>query len=77
MFDGLAHVWTVATTQTLGRDKPMAIEVAGERVVVFRDASGAALGERHVERVRAALVGVADHGDIGRRTATNQLQYFL
>ena len=44
MFHGFANVWTiVGTARDLGR-APLALQVAGERVVVFRDDAGQARG---------------------------------
>jgi nitrite reductase/ring-hydroxylating ferredoxin subunit len=44
MFRGFANVWTiVGTTRDLG-PAPLALQVAGERVVLFRDATGVARG---------------------------------
>ncbi|MFO0628533.1 MAG: aromatic ring-hydroxylating dioxygenase subunit alpha [Polyangiales bacterium] len=42
MFRGFANVWTIATAQRLRRDAPLAVTVAGERVVFFRDREGVA-----------------------------------
>ncbi|MCI3135000.1 aromatic ring-hydroxylating oxygenase subunit alpha [Phenylobacterium aquaticum] len=40
MFDGFAHVWTpLVTARSLGRT-PLGLTLAGERVVLFRDARG-------------------------------------
>jgi phenylpropionate dioxygenase-like ring-hydroxylating dioxygenase large terminal subunit len=42
MFEGFAGVWTpIAMTAELGRDAPLGAVVAGTKVAVFRDASGA------------------------------------
>ncbi|MFO0597835.1 MAG: aromatic ring-hydroxylating dioxygenase subunit alpha [Myxococcaceae bacterium] len=42
MFEGFAHVWTPVTlSKRLGK-KPLALTVAGEKVVFFRDADGKA-----------------------------------
>jgi phenylpropionate dioxygenase-like ring-hydroxylating dioxygenase large terminal subunit len=44
MFDDFANVWTiVAETRTLTAGKPLAMKVAGERVVFFRDGAGKAV----------------------------------
>ncbi len=42
MFRDFANVWTVATAQRLPRDAPLAVTVAGERLVFFRDREGTA-----------------------------------
>jgi len=44
MFDNFAHVWTIVGLATdLRAGKPLAMTVAGERVVFFRDAAGKAV----------------------------------
>lgn len=49
MFRGFAEVWTpIALARTLRADRPLAFEVAGERVVVFRDREGRARALRDV-----------------------------
>lgn len=41
MFEGFAHVWTPVTlSKRLKRGKPLPVEVAGEKLVLFRDADG-------------------------------------
>jgi phenylpropionate dioxygenase-like ring-hydroxylating dioxygenase large terminal subunit len=43
MFDGFAHVWTPVTlARRLRRDRPLAVTLASERLVFFRDAAGRA-----------------------------------
>ncbi|MGZ3247369.1 MAG: Rieske 2Fe-2S domain-containing protein [Croceibacterium sp.] len=43
MFRGFANLWTiVGLARDLPRDKPLPLRVAGERVVLFRDAAGKA-----------------------------------
>lgn len=45
MFRGFANVWTiVGTSRELRPNTPLPVQVAGERLVLFRDASGAARG---------------------------------
>ncbi len=63
MFDGFANVWTIlGATETLGRG-PMPVQVAGERLVLFRDAAGTvrALVDRCPHRgVKLSLGRVVD-----------------
>lgn len=42
MFQGFAHVWTALGASDLLRRRPLALQVAGERLVLFRDAAGVA-----------------------------------
>ncbi len=67
MFDDFANVWTMVG---LGRDllagKPLGLVVAGERVVLFRDAAGApaALLDRCPHRGVALSLGQVEKGKI-------------
>ena len=67
MFEDFANVWTMAA---LGRDllpgKPLPLVVAGERVVLFRDAAGApaALLDRCPHRGAALSLGCLEKGEI-------------
>lgn len=42
MFEGFANVWTVATLAKRLKKKPLPVQVAGEKLVFFRDANGVA-----------------------------------
>lgn len=67
MFSNFANVWTiVALSRDLERGKLLALRVAGERVVFFRDASGkaAALIDRCPHRGAALSLGRVDKGEI-------------
>jgi phenylpropionate dioxygenase-like ring-hydroxylating dioxygenase large terminal subunit len=67
VFEDFANVWTMVA---LGRDllagKPLALVVAGERVVIFRDAAGApaALIDRCPHRGVALSLGYVEKGEI-------------
>ncbi len=66
MFDGFANVWTAVTlARRLGRKKPLAVRLAGEKVVFFRGADGqaAALLDRCPHRgVSLSLGKVTERG---------------
>lgn len=66
MFHGFSQVWTpVALASELARDKPLAVRVAGEPVVLFRDATRAtvhALIDRCPHRGAALSLGRVDDG---------------
>lgn len=67
MFDDFAHVWTpVALARALRPGKPLSIRVAGERLVLFRGASGepAALLDRCPHRGVALSLGRVQDGCI-------------
>ncbi len=67
MFENFANVWTiVALARDLKPGKPLPLRVAGERVVFFRDASGAAaaLVDRCPHRGVALSLGRVDEGVI-------------
>lgn len=67
MFDNFANVWTImGLARDLGPDRPLARRVAGERVVFFRDAAGAAraLIDRCPHRGVALSLGRIDRGVI-------------
>ncbi len=67
MFDDFANVWTiVGFAKDLKRDKPLAMTVANERVVLFRDADGrpAALIDRCPHRGVALSLGCVRGGEI-------------
>lgn len=67
MFANFANVWTmVALASGLTREKPLAMRVAGERVVFFRDADGkaCALLDRCPHRGVALSLGRVCKGEI-------------
>lgn len=67
MFDGFANVWTiVGLARELRPDQPMALVVAGERVVLFRGPGGApaVLIDRCPHRGVALSLGQVDAGEI-------------
>jgi len=67
MFSGFAHVWTpVALARALRPGRPLPVEVGGERLVLFRDASGApaALVDRCPHRGVALSLGTVEDGCI-------------
>ncbi len=66
MFQGFARVWTVATAQKLAHDRPLAVTVAGERIVFFRDREGRAraLLDRCPHRGVALSLGTVRDGCI-------------
>lgn len=65
MFEGFAHVWTPAIVARAVRDAPVRVEVAGEKIALFRDRRGAvgALVDRCPHRGVALSQGkVTDDG---------------
>ena len=67
MFENFANVWTiVGLAKELKRDKPLSMTIASERVVFFRDASGApaALIDRCPHRGVALSLGCVSDGEI-------------
>jgi phenylpropionate dioxygenase-like ring-hydroxylating dioxygenase large terminal subunit len=42
MFEGFAHVWTPLTLASRLQKKPLPVQLAGEKLVLFRDAGGVA-----------------------------------
>jgi phenylpropionate dioxygenase-like ring-hydroxylating dioxygenase large terminal subunit len=67
MFSNFANIWTmVATARDLAADKPLALRVAGERVVLFRDAAGkaSALIDRCPHRGVKLSLGRVEKGEI-------------
>lgn len=65
MFDGFAHVWTPVTlARRLKRNRPLAVTLAGEKLVFFRDASGtaSALLDRCPHRGVALSLGAVKDG---------------
>jgi phenylpropionate dioxygenase-like ring-hydroxylating dioxygenase large terminal subunit len=67
VFENFANVWTaVGLSGDLGTEKPLGLTVAGERVVLFRDAAGAAraLIDRCPHRGVALSLGKLRGGDI-------------
>ena len=67
MFENFANVWTiVGLADDVIAGKPLAMKVAGERVVFFRDANGkaAALIDRCPHRGVALSLGRVDRGEI-------------
>jgi len=67
MFPNFANVWTtVALASDLKAGKPLGLKIAGERVVLFRDASGTAcaLIDRCPHRGVALSLGRVDRGEI-------------
>ncbi len=67
MFENFANVWTiVGLARNLKRDRPMAMMIANERVVLFRDADGApaALIDRCPHRGVALSLGCVENGEI-------------
>lgn len=67
MFKDFANVWTiVGLARDLKRDRPLAMRVAGERIVFFRDASGTAcaLLDKCPHRGVALSLGRVENGVI-------------
>lgn len=67
MFKGFANVWTpVCMSHELRRDKPLGVQVAGTKLVLFRDAEGrpAALVDRCPHRGVALSLGKVKQGCI-------------
>ncbi len=64
-FQGFAQVWTpVAYSTDLVRSQPLGVEVAGEKVVLFRDAAGKliALADRCPHRGASLSLGSVNQG---------------
>lgn len=67
MFEGFANVWTpVALASELSADRPLAVQVAGTPLVLFRDSAGkpAALLDRCPHRGVALSLGRVREGNI-------------
>jgi phenylpropionate dioxygenase-like ring-hydroxylating dioxygenase large terminal subunit len=67
VFEGFARVWTpVAMTEDLQHDRPLAVQIAGTKVVLFRDAAGKAVAllDRCPHRGAALSLGKVKDGGI-------------